>query len=190
MASKTIYCGRFVSAPKPGPDSALEIKEGAVLVSYSLPSLPRQLSDVSSSICGPGEARTPIATTAAVATAAGGGSDEAAGRAGAEKVSGEGVIERVDWTVASPEEARQKFGVGVDEAEVVNCKRGGFFFPGFVGESAFKFGLLLILGFGDIRVLQQFKDVWMCCFVRFGLVWGRACETAGKQGSWLEVCRS
>lgn len=137
MASKTIYCGRFISAPNPGPDSALEIKEGAVLVSYSLPSLPQQPSDVSSSICGPGEARTPTTTAAAAATAAGEGSDEAAGRAGAEKVSGQGVIERVDWTVSSPEEARQKFGVGVDEAEVVNCKREGFFFPGFVGESAF-----------------------------------------------------
>lgn len=32
MPPKTIYCGRFISAPTPGPDSALEIREGAVLV--------------------------------------------------------------------------------------------------------------------------------------------------------------
>jgi hypothetical protein len=83
-ASRTIFCGRFVSSPDPGPTTALEIKEGAVLISYPA-----------------------------------------------------GTIEEVDWTVSSPEEARSRFGVGVDEGEVVNCAREGYFFPGFVGELFF-----------------------------------------------------
>lgn len=90
----TIYSGRFISSPHPAPNSALKIREGAVLVSV------------------------------------------------------EGVIERVDWTVGSAEEARERFGFGEGKGEgegegqvveVVSCAREGFWFPGFVGEFGFLF---------------------------------------------------
>ncbi len=143
MATKTIYCGRFISAPHPGPNSALEIKKGAVLVSYPPPSVslshqPQHLEELSGSDSQSREAATAPTTTARGSESDKVGSESRAlGALGDErgKVSCGAIIKRVDWTVSSPEEARERFGVGVEEAEVVNCGRQGFFFPGFVGES-------------------------------------------------------
>lgn len=45
---------------------------------------------------------------------------------------GKGIIQKADWTVASPDDAIIKFGV---KAPVVIAKENGFFFPGFIGKS-------------------------------------------------------
>ncbi len=140
---KTIYLGRFISAPHAGPDSALEIREGAVLVGPSLGP---------SSGSGPGTGQST------------GNHDDGSRRARVE----EGRIEKVDWTVSSadPGEARRSFGFGVGaggdegegeeegEVEVVSCGKGGFFFPGFVGESFFPsvFFPCLLNMFGEMMI--------------------------------------
>lgn len=134
MPAKTIYCGRFISAPYPGPNSALEIKEGAVLVSYPQPppSQSQGVSDGSFSTPQPAEGTAP--PTGSGGSYHDGGAKGARGNSRRGHFPGEGIIEMVDWTVSSPEEARERFGLGADEAEAVSCRRQGFFFPGFVGE--------------------------------------------------------
>jgi hypothetical protein len=107
--TKTIYLGRFISAPHPGPNSVLQIKEGAVLVTTTTPNTPSDSTDPD----GRGQSK--------------------------EQSLPEGRIEKVDWDVSilkrEKEEVRQRFGFGgEEEVEVVRCGKGGFFFPGFVGE--------------------------------------------------------
>lgn len=120
VPTKTIFFGRFISAPNPGPTAALEINQGAVLVAYRHP-LSGSSSPPSESLerVGDGDERRNLPFR-------------------------EGVIERVDWTVESVEEARRSFGVDeeregegkgeADVVDVVTCAKEGFFFPGFVGE--------------------------------------------------------
>ena len=43
---------------------------------------------------------------------------------------GVGAIEKTDWDVKNPEEAKAKFGEGV---QVVTAEENGFFFPGYIG---------------------------------------------------------
>ncbi len=44
--------------------------------------------------------------------------------------NGAGVIEDVNWSVKTEEEAKEKFG---GEGDVVKAEEEGFFFPGFIG---------------------------------------------------------
>ncbi|EXJ84898.1 hypothetical protein A1O3_05573 [Capronia epimyces CBS 606.96] len=44
---------------------------------------------------------------------------------------GRGTIEKMDWTVGSPQDAVHKYGI---DTPVVTAKDNGFFFPGFIGE--------------------------------------------------------
>ena len=134
VPAKTIYCGRFISAPQSGPDAKLEIREGAVLVVREVPGS-QSSTDEDSEGKRPSISALSRDQSQNASRGDGKASGSAPGMAEASVVGLEGVIEKVDWTVDSPEAAREKFGVGVEEAEVVSCGRDGFFFPGFVGTS-------------------------------------------------------
>jgi len=67
--------------------------------------------------------------------------DQLAIRTGAvlvDRTDGRGVVEKADWAVSDPDEARGQFGVD-DSTPVVTAEEDGFFFPGFIGACFFVF---------------------------------------------------